>query len=211
MAGGLRRRGSVVSLRSIASFALSIGQKEAWKELSRELYSNGITADMIKAKKEEIYRLFRTSSIRSLVLQGPEMNINQDDKQEKIPAKGVRYFAARLLGGKNALHVAAAKGEVNLVKVLSVRGAAIDATAYWTWTTLASEGHIDVATVFDKDISIGDTNHRKWEWTPLHLAALGGHIEVVKVLLDRGARIDATNGEDWTALYWAARDRKSVV
>ena len=80
MAGGVPRRGSVASLRSIASFALSIGQKKAWKDLLRELHGNGITADMIKAKKEEIYRLFRTNSIRSLVLQGPETD--QDDKQD---------------------------------------------------------------------------------------------------------------------------------
>ena len=114
MAGGLRRRGSVASLRSIASFALSIGQKEAWKELSRELHGSGITADMIQAKMAEIYRLFRTNSIRSLVLQGPETN--QDDKQlqSKKPARRGRYFVARLIGGKHALHVAAAKGQVDL-------------------------------------------------------------------------------------------------
>ena len=58
VAGGLRRRGSVASLYSIASFALSIGQSKAWKELSKELHHNGITADMIKAKKEEIFKLF---------------------------------------------------------------------------------------------------------------------------------------------------------
>ena len=55
MAGGLCRRESVASLHSLASFALSIGQKEAWKELCRELHGNDITADIIKAKKEEIY------------------------------------------------------------------------------------------------------------------------------------------------------------
>ena len=123
--GSLRRRGSVVSLHSIASFALSIGQKKAWKELSRELHRNGITADMIKAKKEEICKLFRTGSIRSFfsgqpdgegVLQGSET------KQEGTQANKIRwasldgmmarlslpamraYVVAGLVGSTIALH-----------------------------------------------------------------------------------------------------------
>jgi len=58
VAGGLRRRESVASLYSIASFAPSIDQKESWKGLSKELHMNGVTADVIKAKKEEIHKLF---------------------------------------------------------------------------------------------------------------------------------------------------------
>jgi len=63
---GLRRRGSVASLNSIASFALRIGpnSKEAWKELCRELHGNGVTAEMLKAKKEEIFNLCRPPPLR---------------------------------------------------------------------------------------------------------------------------------------------------
>jgi hypothetical protein len=40
--------------------------------------------------------------------------------------------------------------------------------------------------------------------TGLHWAALGGHVETVKVLLEHGARVDATDDE-WSAtpLEWA--------
>ena len=58
VAGSLHRRGSVASLHSIASFALSIGQRKVWKELSKELHCDRITAEMIKAKKDEIFKLF---------------------------------------------------------------------------------------------------------------------------------------------------------
>ncbi|KAF8445097.1 hypothetical protein BGX38DRAFT_1119610, partial [Terfezia claveryi] len=61
---GLHRRGSVASLNSIASFALTIGSnsKEAWKDLCRELHGNGVTAEMLKAKKEEILELCRSAT-----------------------------------------------------------------------------------------------------------------------------------------------------
>ena len=157
VAGGVRRRESVASLHSIASFALSIGQSKAWKELSKEFHHNGVTADMIKAKKEEIFKLFRTTSVHSFsgnpdegargvhVLQGPEMNWEQGKQNNEIdrrpfnaimevllpPAIQARYFVARVVGGKGALvsslHTAAANGETSLVNVLLDRGANIKA------------------------------------------------------------------------------------
>ena len=190
----IRRRVSVASLHSIASMALSIGQKkawkEAWKELSNELHQNGITADTIKAKKGEICKLLRTASVISLsgkpdegVLQNREGN--QGKKIDRAPFDGMvevlllpatraKYLVARLVGSKTAsLHVAAANGRTNLVKVLLDKGAKIDAL---------------------------DGN----EWTALHWAAQGGHTEAVKVLLDRGATIDATTDRKWTTLHVGA-------
>ena len=37
-----------------------------------------------------------------------------------------------------------------------------------------------------------------------HWAASDGHIEAVKVLLDRGANVEAATDRKWTALYEAA-------
>ena len=39
----------------------------------------------------------------------------------------------------------------------------------------------------------------------LHLAAEGGHADVVAELLDRGADINGMNNERWVALYCAAQ------
>lgn len=41
-------------------------------------------------------------------------------------------------------------------------------------------------------------------WTPLHEGARGGHLEVVKLLVENGADLSArTAGEGGTALWWA--------
>ena len=41
-------------------------------------------------------------------------------------------------------------------------------------------------------------------WTPLHEGARGGHLEVVKLLIENGADVSARTGEDGgTALWWA--------
>ncbi|ORY38442.1 ankyrin, partial [Rhizoclosmatium globosum] len=39
--------------------------------------------------------------------------------------------------------------------------------------------------------------------TPLHLAALKGSIEAVKILLKYGADVNARNNSNWTPLHWA--------
>lgn len=48
--------------------------------------------------------------------------------------------------------------------------------------------------------------------TSLHVAAAAGHLNIVKLLLQRGARIDALNAERATALHRAcAFNRQHVV
>src|SRR5689334_9237682 len=55
--------------------------------------------------------------------------------------------------------------------------------------------------------SIGTQHERPWEqlrdWTPLHLAAMLGRLEMARLLLDRGAEIEATTPDGKTPLLIA--------
>lgn len=54
-------------------------------------------------------------------------------------------------------------------------------------------------------LSVGaDVNTRLGDSTPLISAARGGHVEVVKILLDKGAKLDMTDQYRQTALAYAA-------
>lgn len=48
-------------------------------------------------------------------------------------------------------------------------------------------------------------------WTPLHLAAVHGHADVVKVLLANGAAVSAQGAFAWTPVHWTANEGHHVV
>ncbi|KAK4743514.1 hypothetical protein SAY87_001515 [Trapa incisa] len=60
------------------------------------------------------------------------------------------------------------------------------------------------------DVNISAWGPKSKGVTPLHLAAEGGHLDVMDELLERGANIDArTKGAcGWTPLHCAAKERK---
>ena len=97
--------------------------------------------------------------------------------------------------GKTPLHKAAGQGDTDTVRALITAGADVntrseggetddeDETGYWRRedVTARSEGGV----------------------TALHWAALMGHTETTRALIDAGADVDARNEEGQTALHWA--------
>jgi peptide-methionine (S)-S-oxide reductase len=128
-----------------------------------------------------------------------------------------------------AMGPALAHGEWEAVEALIRRGARIDLTAaaatgrlqaareqlapadgarrHLALALAAQHGHAEVVTLL---LDAGEDPNRynpagaHAHSTPLHQAALAGHLDVVRVLVERGARLDIRDtAHDGTALDWA--------
>ena len=64
--------------------------------------------------------------------------------------------------------------------------------------------HLDDSERFKKYITKCDINGKNsFGWTPLHMTARYGRVNLCKILLDAGAAIDATDANGWTPLMEA--------
>jgi ankyrin repeat protein len=68
----------------------------------------------------------------------------------------------------------------------------------------AREGNLEeVRRLVQRDRGLLDADGGSWEWTPLTAAALRGHVEIVRYLLDEGARPGLRDPQGWSALELA--------
>ena len=111
----------------------------------------------------------------------------------------------------DSLLVAAENGDAKTVDSLLRQGASADARGtkgLEQFTALhyaACRGHLLVA---ERLIRAGGANVHainKDGESPLHLAAYGGYLNIVELLLDSKANVHATNGYQETPLFYAAR------
>ncbi|GLD97299.1 hypothetical protein PINS_up005983 [Pythium insidiosum] len=135
---------------------------------------------------------------------------NEDfDGVKEMLDRGVNVNPATSLPDTTALHQAAFKGNLVLVRLLLAHGADIHPHDWEDGDTAlhmaAYQGHHDVVKLLlDSGADVNcqnDLNHR----TPLHGAAYLGHVDVVRLLLTRGAdvfAVDSRTGE--TPLHVAA-------
>ena len=208
---GLRRKHSALSLRSVASFAPSVKTKDAMKQLCRDLYRVGITADIIRDRKDQAVAAFRhpnTSSgvnqevphTESSVTQSQELLEGRRKGKGRGPALGIDSTSFRGLTGP-MLRLAAA---------MCLKGPFLgEATPL---DTGISNGHTDVVRqLLEKGESI-EARRSYNGATLLDTAASNGHVDVVRLLLEKGANIDTRSDDGATPLTSAAyNDQIDVV
>ena len=99
------------------------------------------------------------------------------------------YIESRDYIGRTALHIAAFKEYLAIVKLLLDYGANIEAKNYVVWAELS--------------VNMPNGCSVPSEWPALQVAAVRGYEAIIQMLIDRGADIEAQNSNGWTALFVA--------
>jgi ankyrin repeat protein len=78
--------------------------------------------------------------------------------------------------------------------------------------TAAERGDlVQVQQLVEEDVALVRSKAELSGMTPLMWASKKGHLEVTRYLLDRGAKINATNNFGVTAMWYAAREARLAV
>jgi len=109
---------------------------------------------------------------------------------------------ARARNGDSALMIAAYKGRYDAVKALLDKGAEPNQTGWAALHYAAAVGNNEIVQLLlDRSAYIDAESPN--QTTPIMMAARGGHILTVKLLLDEGADVTLKNGAGMTALDFA--------
>jgi len=122
---------------------------------------------------------------------------------------------ARNISGHAAIHLATATGNSDVVRLLLVNGADVNAVGTDSGRTslhyAASLGHVDLCELLVRYGANTDAQTVKLE-TPLHLAIANGHREVVAILLKYSARLNIRDENGMTPLQLAENlDNREIV
>ncbi|RWQ97089.1 ankyrin unc44 [Paecilomyces variotii] len=122
-------------------------------------------------------------------------------------------------GSRQPIHQAAQNGHLETVQVLLDFGAKAtpeedsfdDTTPSPFWLACGStNGNTDIVKLFlhhgaDVNFSVASSGKK-----PLHAAAYRGHVDITRLLIERGCNVDAKEDDGWTALMLASQEEKSA-
>jgi hypothetical protein len=118
-------------------------------------------------------------------------------------AMGLEEFRGDTVGTVWATTVAEPRAAPTPTRLLKTDGRAAD-----RWSrlrTAAFEGKLDEVTKLSNGCTAAELDSPdKAGWTALMYAARGGHLEIARLLLERGASVNASNSKGWTPLMFAS-------
>jgi ankyrin repeat protein len=178
-----------------------------------ELAFAGAYDDWFKAIKLDL-----DGQVRTLLRRGIDPNTVDEERGDTALILAVREDAvkvidlllqnkdvkldARARNGDTALMLAAYKNKPALVRALLDKGAEPNQTGWTALHYAATVGNNDIVQLLlDRSAYIDAESPN--QTTPIMMAARGGHILTVKLLLDEGADVTLKNGAGMTAIDFA--------
>ena len=178
-----------------------------------ELAFGGVYDDWFKAIKFDA-----DSQVRTLLRRGMDPNTVDEERGDTGLVLAVREGSAKVFevllqtkdvnldarsrNGDTALMLAAYKGNLAAVRALLDKGAEPNQTGWTALHYAATVGNNDiVGLLLDRSAYIDAESPN--QTTPIMMAARGGHILTVKLLLDEGADATLKNGAGMTAIDFA--------
>ncbi|XP_038666178.1 ankyrin repeat and SOCS box protein 3 isoform X4 [Scyliorhinus canicula] len=192
---------------------------QLWKMDFSEAYSNTCSAVGFAARKGNVELL------KTLIQKGHSLDIADNRGwcpiHEAATHKSVRclrllihaasstpYIELKTFEGETALHLAAKCGHVKIVQILLKAGADANAKTNENITPLflaTEKGHIAVARIFLRHGARINGPHSACLWSVLHQAAYQEHLEILVLLLEKGADKEARDDYGITPLFLAAQ------
>jgi hypothetical protein len=194
-----KHEGSVLSTQSVDS----LDTKQTWKELRQELEEVGINRTVLMEKREFIVNLIQRAvkegTMDQIAIPDGDSGFSLDfstistyvdgefDRQTANVNTGLKGVGENIPQELSTIRQRRKKQsrssslESLLAKLFHSNMAILDA---------ADAGDLEALfKLISKGLNINKTD--RWNWTALHMAVYGGYTEMVRVLIEEGANLDA--------------------
>jgi len=156
---------------------------------------------------DEWIQYIRSKPVTAQDLLGAALDKTVSEVQKILDA-GIDVDACDATARETALMVASGGGNMEVVRYLIERGADINAKSCEGSTAIMPAVHRNradiVGLLISKGAKVNYAIETGYKFTPLQLACQLGHVEIVKCLLDAGARVNVTATDGSTPLISAA-------
>lgn len=196
-------------------------RRQALRLLAVPALAAGLPGFALAGAYEDYFRAAKlddVKTVRALLQRGFDPNTVEEERGETGLIIAVREDAtkvfdlllntkdinlnARARNGDSALMIAAYKGRYDAVKTLLDKGAEPNQTGWAPLHYAAAVGNNQIVQLLLDHSAYIDAESPN-QTTPIMMAARGGHILTVKLLLDEGADLTLKNGAGMTALDFA--------